>query len=104
MPAQPTPGNGAESGAGPNPGAGEEANRAAIVVVGRDDATRQRIHRELARRYGTDYQIVTCDHPPGLAAQLRALRAAGTSVALVIGGIGAREPGRHWVLRRGPRV
>jgi thioredoxin reductase len=62
------------------------------VVVGRDGATRQRLRFELARRYGTDYRIVTCDHPPGLAAQLRALRAAGTLVALVIGGVGMREP------------
>jgi thioredoxin reductase len=92
MSAQPTPGNGGESGAGPDPRAGAGANRAAIVVVGRDDATRQRIHRELARRYGTDYKVVTCDHPPGLSAQLQALRAAGTSVALVIGGVGTREP------------
>jgi thioredoxin reductase len=92
MPAQPTPGDRAASGAGPNPRVGSIAGRAAIVVVGRDGATRQRVHRELARRYGTDYQIVSCDHPPGLAAQLQALRAAGTPAALVIGGISAQDP------------
>jgi thioredoxin reductase len=74
------------------PGRAGGADRVAIVVVGRDGATRQRLQFELARRYGTDYRIVTCDHPPGLAAQLRALRAAGASVALVIGGVGMREP------------
>jgi hypothetical protein len=73
------------------PGRAGGADRVAIVVVGRDGATRQRLQFELARRYGTDYRIVTCDHPPGLAAQLRALRAAGALVALVIGGVGIRE-------------
>jgi thioredoxin reductase len=93
MSAPPIPEGGTESGAGQNPGASEAANRAAIVVVGRDGVTLQRMHRELARRYGTDYQIVTCDYPPGLAAQLQALQAAGTPVALVVGGVGTREPG-----------
>ena len=65
MSAQPIPEGGAESGVGQNPGASGEANRPAIVVVGRDGATRQRMYRELDRRYSTDYQIVTCDHPPG---------------------------------------
>jgi hypothetical protein len=36
------------------------------VVVSRDSATRQRVHHELAWRYSTDYEIVTCDYPPGL--------------------------------------
>ena len=66
MSAPPTPGNGGGPGAGPGAGAGRGASRAAIVVVGRDDATRQRVHRELARRYGTDYELVTCDDPPAL--------------------------------------
>ena len=88
------PGGRAAPGTGPAPGAGGTAGQAAaIVVVSRDDATLQRVHRELARRYDTDYQVVTCDYPPGLEAQLRALRAAGTPVALVIGGIGGGDPG-----------
>ncbi len=85
-----TLGDGARAGAGPGTGGG--VDRVAIVVVGRDGATRQRLQFELARRYGTDYQIVTCDHPPGLAAQLRALRGTGASVALVISGVGMGEP------------
>ena len=92
MPAQPRPGGRAASGASPTPGTAGTAERAAIVVVGRDDATRQRVHRELAWRYSTDYQIVTCDYPPGLAAQLQALRAAGTPAALVVGGVSGQEP------------
>jgi thioredoxin reductase (NADPH) len=62
------------------------------VVVSRDSAIRQRIHHELAWRYSTDYKIVTCDYPPGLAAQLQALRAAGTPAALVVGGIRGQDP------------
>src|SRR5215470_13492374 len=92
MSAQPIPEGGTESGAGQNPGGSEAANRAAIVVVGRDGVTLQRMHRELARRYGTDYQMVTCDYPPGLAAQLQALQAAGTPVALVVGGVRGQDP------------
>ena len=84
--AQPSPGGRAASGASP---AGN-ADRAAIVVVGRDEASRERVLRELAWRYSTDYQIVTCDYPPGLVAQLHVLQAAGTPVALVIGGVGSQ--------------
>jgi thioredoxin reductase (NADPH) len=62
------------------------------VVVSRDDAILRRVQRELTRRYGSDYQIVSCDHPPGLAAQLQALRTAGTPVALVIGGVSGQDP------------
>jgi len=62
------------------------------VVVSRDRATRERIQHELAWRYSTDYQIVPCDYPPGLAAQLRALREAGTPAALVVGGVRGQDP------------
>jgi thioredoxin reductase len=92
MAVQRAPGAGAVPGTGPGPWAAGPAARPAIVVMSRDEAIRERVHRELARRYDTDYQVVTCDHPPGLAAQIRALRAAGTAVALVIGGIGAQDP------------
>jgi thioredoxin reductase len=92
MPAPRTPWDRAASGAGPNPRAGAASSRAAIVVVSHDSASRERVHHELAWRYSTDYQIVTCDYPPGLAAQLQALRAAGTPVALVVGGISGQDP------------
>src|SRR5215467_793919 len=90
MPASRTPGDRAVTGARPSPRAGGASGRAAIVVVSRDSAIRERVHHELAWRYSTDYQIVTCDYPPGLAAQLQALRAAGTPAALVVGGSAAR--------------
>ena len=92
MPAQPTPGSQAAPGASPDLKAGGGVGRAAIVVVSRDGAPRQRVHRELVRRYGTDYRIVTCDHPPGLAAQLQSLRATGTPVAMVVGGVSSENP------------
>jgi thioredoxin reductase len=86
------PGGRAVSGAGPAPGTGGTSGAAAIVVVGGDNAARERIHHELAWRYSTDYQIVTCDYPPGLPAQLQALRAAGTPAALVVGGVSGQDP------------
>jgi len=93
MAAQGPPVGRAVSGAGPAPRAGGTSGTAAIVVVSRDSAILQRVHHELAWRYSTDYKIVTCDYPPGLAAQLRALRAAGTPAALVVGGVSGQDPG-----------
>ena len=74
--------------------AGGEAARAqaAIVIVGREPGARGILHRELSKRYGADYQIVACDRPAELASWLRDLRAAGLPVALVIGGVGGRDP------------
>ena len=65
--------------------------QAAIVIVSRDPGTREILHRELAKRYGGDYQIVACGRPGELAAWMRDLRAAGLPVALVIGGVGAHD-------------
>jgi thioredoxin reductase len=73
--------------------AGRGGPQAAIVVVTQDDGTRQRLNRELTSRYCADYQIFTCDQPTGLAPLLRGLADAGTPVALVIGGVGAQDPG-----------
>jgi thioredoxin reductase len=71
---------------------GETAGpQAAIVLVGRDPGTREILHRELSKRYSTDYQIVVCDRPAELAPWMRDLGAAGLPVALVIGGVGVRD-------------
>jgi thioredoxin reductase (NADPH) len=71
---------------------GETAGaQAAIVVVSRDPAGREILHRELSRRYGADYQIVVCDRPAELAGWMRDLQAAGLPVALVVGGVGAQD-------------
>ena len=66
--------------------------QAAIAIVGRDRGAREILHRELAKRYGADYQIVACGLPAELAPWMRDLRAAGLPVALVIGGVGAQDP------------
>jgi thioredoxin reductase (NADPH) len=65
---------------------------AAIIIVGRDPGSRHILRRELSKRYGGDYQIVVCARPAELAARVQDLRAAGLPVALVIGGVGARDP------------
>src|SRR5215471_16860397 len=65
--------------------------QAAIVIVSRDPGTRESLHRELAKRYGADYQIVVCSRPTELAPWMRDLRAAGLPVALVIGGVSAQD-------------
>ena len=66
--------------------------QAAIAIVGRDRGAREILHRELAKRYGADYQIVACGRPAELAPWMRDLRAAGLPVALVIGGVSAQDP------------
>lgn len=71
---------------------GAAAGLPAIVVVSRDETARQNLRRELAKRYGADYQVVVCDEPTELAAAIRKVRASGTQVALVISGIGGQDP------------
>ena len=71
---------------------GETAGaQAAIVIVSREPAARQILHRELSKRYGADYQVVACGRPAELEAWMRDLRAAGLPVALVIGGVGGQD-------------
>ena len=65
--------------------------QAAIVIVSRDPGTREILHRELAKRYGADYQIAACGRPEELAPWMRDLRTAGLPVALAIGGVSARD-------------
>ena len=65
--------------------------QAAIVIVSRDPGAREILHRELSKRYGADYQIVSCDRPAELAPWMRDLRTAGLPVALVIGGVGGQD-------------
>ena len=72
---------------------GEAAGaQAAIVIVCREPGAREILHRELSKRYGSDYQIVVCARPAELAPWMRDLAAAGLPVALVIGGVGAQDP------------
>jgi thioredoxin reductase len=79
-------------------GAGHE--RAAIVIAGRDTSARKVLDEELSGRYGVDYRIVVCDEPAVLEPVLRELLAAGTPVALVVGGVGEDDPDGIDVLAR----
>ena len=63
----------------------------AIVIVCRAPGAREILHRELSKRYGADYRILTCERPGELAAWMQDLRAAGLPVALVIGGVGGQD-------------
>jgi thioredoxin reductase len=79
---------------------GTGQQRAAIVVVGRDASVRKALDAELSGRYGMDYRIVVCDEPAVLEPVIRELLAAGTPVALVIGGVGETDPDGIEVLAR----
>src|SRR5215471_11680549 len=79
-------------------GAGDE--RAAIVIVCRDTKEREDFGRELSERYGVHYRIVGCEDPAELEPLIRELLAAGTPVALVIGGVGEADPDGIEVLAR----
>ena len=76
---------------GQAPGATSTA-RAAILIVERDPGERETLYREMDKRYGVDYQIVVCGEPAEAEARVADLLAAGTPVALVIGGVGAADP------------
>src|SRR5215813_7670441 len=74
--------------------------RAAIVIVCQDTKEREDFGRELSGRYSVHYRIVACDDPAGLEPLIRQLLAAGTPVALVIGGVGEADPDGIEVLAR----
>ena len=71
---------------------GTTSRKAAIVVACRDTAAREVLSEELRKRYGADYHIVVGDQPAELESRIRELLAAGTPVALVIGGVGTQDP------------
>ncbi len=81
-------------------GGGASDERAAIVVVDRDASGRETLSQELSKRYGADYSVVVCDEPAELDTRMKELVAAGTPVALVIGGVGEADPDGIEVLAR----
>ncbi len=92
-------GRAAPTGQGTAPsGSGHE--RAAIVIVNRDAMAREAFRRELSGRYGMHYRIVVCADPAELESVIIELLAAGTPVALVIGGVGETDPDGIEVLAR----
>jgi thioredoxin reductase (NADPH) len=79
--------------AGHTEGAGSTGDeRAAIVIVDRDDNQQETLYQELSKRYSADYRIVRLHNPAELAARMRELLATGTPIALVIGGAGRADP------------
>ena len=81
---------------------GTTSRKAAIVVACRDTAAREVLSEELRKRYGADYRIVVGDQPAELESRIRELLAAGTPVALVIGGVGTQDPDGIEVLAADP--
>jgi thioredoxin reductase len=79
-------------------GTGDE--RAAIVIVCRDARARETLHREVSGRYGVDYRVLVCAEPGEVEPVIRQLLAAGTPVAMVIGGVGETDPDGIEVLAR----
>ena len=73
-----------------------DAPRAALVVVTRDDEARATVTRELERRYGLDYRIVSCADPADAAERLVA---ADLPAAALFGGMGGADPDGLTVLR-----
>jgi hypothetical protein len=72
--------------------AGPGTARPAIVIVERGPGEYETLYQELSKRHGVDYRIVGCDKPAEAGALVGDLLAAGTPVALVIGGVGAADP------------
>jgi thioredoxin reductase len=72
-----------------------EEQRAALVVLTRDDEARATVTAELRRRYDADYAIVACGRPEDAADRL----AGGLPVAAIFGGLGAADPDGLEVLR-----
>ena len=73
-----------------------DGQRAALVLITRDDDVRTAVGRELERRYGADYAVVVRDRADAAAAE-PALREL--PVAAVIGGLGPSDPDGLEVLR-----
>jgi thioredoxin reductase len=72
--------------------------RAALVVVTRDDRVRDAVGRELERRYGADYAVLSCTDPASGSAALAGLD--GLPVAALLGGFGDDDPEGLAELRR----
>ncbi|MGY1605705.1 MULTISPECIES: FAD-dependent oxidoreductase [unclassified Geodermatophilus] len=70
---------------------------AALVVVTRDAGVRTATTRELERRYGSDYRIVSGADPAEAEAAMRA--AGDPPVAVLLGGLGDADPDGLDVLR-----
>jgi thioredoxin reductase (NADPH) len=73
-----------------------DRQRAALVVLTRDDDVRTTVSRELERRYGLDYTVVACERAHAAAVELTR---RGLPVAALFGGLGGSDPDGMAVLR-----
>ncbi|TFV86469.1 FAD-dependent oxidoreductase [Blastococcus sp. CT_GayMR16] len=73
-----------------------DGQRAALVVLTRDDDVRATLSSELQRRYGPDYAVVAFDQPDAATAEL--LRRE-LPVAALFGGLGGEDPDGLTALR-----
>ena len=64
----------------------------AIVVVSQHAETRAVLSDEVRRRYGADYQVVTCHDTDHALADLTSYRDADEPVALIVAAHGAHDP------------
>ena len=74
-----------------------DARRAALVVVLRDDDQRAAVTRELMRRYGSEFEVVSCTDSAEVVPALT--ERDGPPVAVLLGGLGSADPDGLDVLR-----
>lgn len=58
--------------------------RPAVIVVAEDEATLRLLAQEMGSRYGTDYEVISCNSVSAGLARLNDLRSTGAQVALVL--------------------
>jgi hypothetical protein len=56
------------------------------------DLARRDLRRELSKRYGADYQLVSATSPRNWRRAIRKVKDTGAQIALVIGGLGGQDP------------
>lgn len=78
----------------------DPAARAALVLVSRDPPVRDRVARELGKRYGADYAVEVCSSEDGVAAAVAGLHDRGIPVAAFLAGLGPKDPDGLDVLAR----
>lgn len=71
---------------------GAQQAKPAIVMICRDPGAKDVLSGELIKRYGGDYQLITCERPGHLTSRILDLAEAGTPVALIIARVGDHDP------------
>ena len=66
-------------------------DRPVFVMMSRDSEALKAAERELAKRYGADYLIITSGSPDDALTRLARLRDSGSPVALIISGFGGPD-------------